>query len=217
MLFESSLPIPASTVFHVTLQEPFEQLTVHAYRESVIRKVVGKELIELRKVEIRHYKPGECHVNRQTHLDDSTAIEREASALFLRTLVMESSLRKPDCEFCREHAGKIQLSEHKRLPRQFWSGNRAPAYKVTLQAPFQEITVRSDFESSVGSMISNEVKRIRSIEIRPYKLNEPQTKYFCGLNNTTSEQHSVAVSGLHLFVMEGSLRAPECTSCAGQA
>jgi hypothetical protein len=217
MLFESSEPFPEPTAFHVTMQEPPEQITVHAYREMLIRKAIGKDLIALRKIEIRPYNLEEAQVNRHHRLDKVTPVEREASALFLRAMVMESSLRRADCEFCRDHAGKMKLVEHKRLPSQFWSGNRAQAYKVTLQAPFQEITVRSDYESSVGSMISNEVKRIRSIEIRPYKLNEPQTKYFCGLNNTTSEQHSVAISGLHLFVMEGSLRAPGCTSCVSQA
>ena len=217
MLFESSEQFPEPNAYHVTMHEPFEQITVHAYRQMLVMKAIGKDLIGLRKIEIRPYKPEEAQVNRHHRLDKVTAIEREASSLFLRALVMESSLRKPDCEFCRDHAGKMKLVEHKWLPSQFWSGNRAQAYKVTLQAPFQEITVRSDFESSVGSMISDEVKRIRSIEIRPYKLGEPQTKYFCGLNNTTSEQHSVAVCGLHLFVMEGSLRAPGCSSCAGQA
>lgn len=217
MSVDSSVPFPEPTAFLVTMQEPLEQITVHAYREMLIRKAIGKDLIGLRKIEIRPYKPGEALVNRHHRLDKVTPTEREASALFLRATVMESSLRRPECEFCRDHAGKMKLVEHKRLPSQFWSGNRAPAYRVTLQAPFQEITVRSDFESSVGSMIPNDVKRIRSIEIRPYKLNEPQTKYFCGLNNTTSEQHSVAVYGLHLFVMEGSLRAPGCSSCAGQA
>lgn len=217
MLFESSEQYPEPNAYLVTLQEPLEQITVHAYRLMLVTKAIGKDLIGLRKIEIRPYKPEEAQVNRHHRLDKVTPIEREASSLFLRALVMESSLRQPDCEFCRDHAGKMKLVEHKWLPSQFWSGNRAPAYKVTLQAPFQEITVRSDFESSVGSMIPNDVKRIRSIEIRPYKLNEPQTKYFCGLNNTTSEQHSMAVYGLHLFVMEGSLRAPGCTSCAGQS
>lgn len=206
-----------SKPFNVTMSGPYEQRTIHARNESVIRKAIGDDLIGLRKIEIRPYMPDEVQVNNHHRLDKNTPIEREASILFLRAAVMEKALRQPDCEFCRDHAGKLKLVVHKRLQSQFWSGNRAPAYKVTLQAPFQEITVRSDFESSVGSMIPNDVKLIRSIEIRPYRMNEPQTKYFCGLNNTTSEQHSVAVTGLHLFVMEASLRAPGCTSCVNQA
>lgn len=200
-------------VYCLTLHGPFRQYTVHAHSESKIKRALGRDMIELRKAAIRQYSADEQVVNNHSTLRNPGAGES------LRMWTMEEAFRRPDCEACRiavsNAASKGKLREHKLLNWQLFGGDATDAYHVTLKNPFQEVTVRANWQSYVD-MFLTALAEIRHPNIRKYEPGERQARRYCDLRSGNSDAYREACRNLAIFLAEGSLRATSCEFCLGK-
>lgn len=200
-------------VYCLTLHEPFTQYTVRAHSESKIKRALGRAMVELRNATIRQYGFGEHVVNNHSTLREPGA------GMHLRMRTMEESFRRPDCRACsalsNDQASKGKLREHKLLNWHLFGGDAIDAYRVTLQNPFQEVTVRANYQSYV-EMFLKPLKEIRHPKIRKYEPKERPVRRYCDLRSGNSEVYREACRNLAIFLAEGSLRAPGCEFCLGK-
>ncbi|AXH59705.1 hypothetical protein [Pseudomonas amygdali] len=197
-------------LYSLTLQGPYIQYTVHAHSESQVKKALGLDMVALRRAVIRPYGAGEQVVNNHSTLRNPGA------GVFLRMRTMEEAFRRPDCEACRnaanDNASKGRMSEHKRLGWQLFSGDATNAYQVTLQNPFQEVTVRAHYQSYIDMFLAP-LAEIRHPKIRKYAPGERQARRYCDLTSGRSDVYRTSCQNLAIFLAEGSLRALTCEYC----